>query len=490
MSRLKIDFLGTETERKARRTTTLIAVGFSVVVGLLAAIGAGASYRAAAHGTTVFEEVGNLPVIAEIRRLAWGSGSDTSLQTPDNRITFLMLGIGGEGHDGAQLTDTILLASVDMTTKKIGIVSIPRDLAFPLGGGKFMKINAVNAYAEQSHPGNGARETANAFQELFGVRIDHVIRLDFRGFAMFIDALGGLDINVERSFTDNQYPTDDFGPNPYKWQAVTFKQGSEHMDGARALMYVRSRHGSNGEGSDFARSRRQQIVMVAVKQKLLSRGTLMDPQRLMKLYEAIAKNLQSDLTAWDLVKLAPLAQGFSADQVVTNVLTDEPATGELTAANVEGSFMLFPKKQDWSQLREIAQNPFQTKEEHSAVLKPETTVNVEIRNGTHVNGFANQVQYELVREGYRINNIGNAEFRGYDRTVIYDLTGGSMPKELSALRKLLDANVSTASVTSDGSTTTSNRQIVGEGMEKEFINATNTDFLIILGDSSLGLIGQ
>jgi polyisoprenyl-teichoic acid--peptidoglycan teichoic acid transferase len=490
MHHLKIDFLGNETERKARRTTTLIAVGFSVAVGLLAAIGAGASYRAAAHGTTVFEEVGNLPVIAEIRRLAWGSGSDTSIKTPDNRMTFLLLGIGGEGHDGAQLTDTILLASVDLTTKKIGIVSIPRDLAFPLGGGKFMKINAVNAYAEQSHPGNGARETANAFQELFGIRIDHVVRLDFKGFDMFIDALGGLDINVEHTFTDNLYPTDDFGPNPYQYQSITFKQGPEHMDGARALMYVRSRHGSNGEGSDFARSRRQQLVILAVKEKLLSRGTLMDPQRLMKLYEAIAKNLQSDLTAWDMVKLAPVAQGFSGDQIVTNVLTDDPTTGELTAANVEGSFMLFPKKQDWSQLRDITQNPFQTKEERSAVLKPETTVMVEIRNGTHVTGFENQVQSALVNSGYRVNNIGNAESRAYDRTVIYDLTGGTKPKELASLKKLLDANVSTASPASNGSTTTSNRVIVGGGMEKEYINATNTDFLIILGDSSLGLIGQ
>ncbi|OGL73652.1 hypothetical protein A3E39_02140 [Candidatus Uhrbacteria bacterium RIFCSPHIGHO2_12_FULL_60_25] len=481
---LKVDFLGGEAERRARRTTAFLAVGFSVGVGLLAAIGAGASYRAATLGTTVFEEVGNLPVIAEIRRLAWGDESDGESVTPDNRLTFLFLGIGGEGHDGSQLTDTILVASVDLTSKKIGIVSLPRDLAFPLGGGRFMKMNAVNAYAEQSHPGNGARDTADALAELFAVRIDHVVRVDFSGFEAFVDALGGIDVDVERSFTDNEYPTDD-----YKWKSVSFEKGRQRMDGATALQFVRSRHGGNGEGGDFARAARQQKVLVATKDKLISKGTFTNPQRVVKLYEAVAKNIQTDLSPWAIVKLAPFAQGFSKDDIASTVLTDGPE-GELTPANVEGAFMLFPKKQDWSEVREIVRDPFKTKEERLATFKPESDVRIEIKNGTYRNGFAGLVKDKLSGIGYQVSTVGNAAFRGYERTVIFDLTNGAKPSELARLKKLLDANVSTTlpSWLTNSSTNGADRAVVGEGLQPEQVNATNTDFLIVLGDSSLGIV--
>lgn len=481
---IKVDFLGGESERRARRTTAWMAVVFALAVGLFAAVGAGASYRAATHGTTVFEEVGNLPVIADIRRLAWGEGSGTA--DTDNRITFLLLGVGGEGHAGSNLTDTMLLATADLTEKKVGIVSIPRDLAFPLDGGRFMKINAVHAYAEQAHPGEGAKETAKAVGDLLSVHIDHVIRVDFHGFEAFIDALDGIDVDVERAFTDLEYPTEDD-----KWQTLTFEKGKQHMDGARALQYARSRHGNNGEGGDFARSHRQQIVMLAIKEKLLSKGTFTNPQRLLKLYQTVANNVQTDLSPFDLVKLAPLAQDFSQDRVVLNVLTDGPE-GELIPGNVEGAFMLFPRKQDWSELREIAQEPFTTREQRLEAAKPAGTVRVEVRNGTNVTGFASQVAERLGKVGYKVAGTGNAAFRGYERTVIFDLTNGAKPQELVRLKRMLDANVS-ANIPAWVTAATSGQaggSVFGEGLTKENLSATSTDFLIVLGESTRGIVDQ
>ncbi|MBD3252013.1 hypothetical protein GF380_06230, partial [Candidatus Uhrbacteria bacterium] len=215
---VKVDLLGGEAEQKARKTTAIIAVVFAVSVGLLASVGAGASYRAAAQGTNVLYEVGNLPILGDIRRLAWGSEDSGTVNTPDNRITFLILGVGGSGHSGPELSDTILIATVDTKEKRVGILSIPRDLSFPLNGGRFIKINAVNAYAEQSHPGEGARETADAIEDLLSIRIDHVIKFNFKAFEDFIDAMGGVEVDVERSFTDREYPTWDD-----KWQVVSFK---------------------------------------------------------------------------------------------------------------------------------------------------------------------------------------------------------------------------------------------------------------------------
>jgi polyisoprenyl-teichoic acid--peptidoglycan teichoic acid transferase len=484
---LKMDLLGGEAEKRARRNTAWTAVGFAVAVGLFAAIGAGASYRAATHGTTVFEEVGNLPVIAEIRRLAWGSASDVPVDK--DKMTFLFLGVGGEGHAGSNLTDTLLIATADLKEHRVGITSLPRDLAFPLGGGRFMKINAVHAYAEQSHPGEGSKETAKTIEDLLSIPIDHVVRVNFNGFKDFVDAIGGIEVNVERAFTDHEYPTEDD-----KWQTVSFEKGTQHMDGSRALIFVRSRHGSNGEAGDFARNHRQQLVMLALREKLLSKGTLANPQKLLKLYETVARNVQTDLSPWDLVRLAPLASDFSTEKITSHVLMDGPQ-GELVPGNVDGSFMLFPREPDWSEIRAILQDPFTSKEERLASARPQTPVRIDVRNGTNVTGFAGTVADKLSKVGYTVSTVGNAMFRGYEKTVIYDLTSGAKPQELARLKRLLQANVSATVpswVAASGAATTSDHGAAGslyaEGHTTERLSTTSTDFLIILGESTRGVV--
>ncbi|MFA4954159.1 MAG: LCP family protein [Patescibacteria group bacterium] len=476
---MKINLIGTESDKTARRKTIIVAAVFTLLVGLLATVGAGASYRAASRGTSVLGEMGNLFSLSDLKIFPWNSGSADSgpFSTPDGRLNILLLGIGGDGHDGAQLTDTIILASIDKNTSRVGLLSIPRDLAYPLGGGRFRKINAVNALNEVSHPGEGAVYTAKDFEKLFEVRIDRVIRLDFKGFEEFIDALGGVDVTVERSFSDSQYPTADDGPNPYHWTTISFNKGAEHMDGKRALTYVRSRHGSNGEGSDFARSRRQQIVLNAVRDKLVSLGTLGNPKKLTDLWTALSSHLQTNLTAWDLIKLIPMAIDYSKTKIVMNVMTDA-ADGELIPANVDGAAMLFPKKPDWTELRALAADPFTSKAERNKSLSPNENIVLEIRNGTLRTGFAAQAATKLEAIGYTVENTGNATKRGFERSVIYDLTGGRKQTELARLKKLLDADVSQPA----------NGKIIYDNGAKENVSSSATEFLIVLGNSSLGAI--
>lgn len=475
---LKINLLMNDSDRQARRTTVTVAAVFTLVVGLLAAVGSGASYRASTRGTDVFQEVGNFFVFSELRRLVFGEGGSASsdpLKTPDGRLNVLLLGIGGAGHEGAQLTDTIIFASLDKETNRVGLVSVPRDLAYPMGGGRFQKINAVNAYLEQQHPGQGARLTAEAFESQFNTRIDRVVKIDFAGFEKLIDALGGVDVNVERSFTDRSFPTDPNGPNPYEWTSVSFTKGVEHMNGRRALQFVRSRHGSNGESSDFARARRQQIVLSAIRERMLSLGTLSNPKKVSDIWSTLSSHIETDLTAWDVIKLVPLAMNFSTDNITNRVFTDGP-DGELYPANN----MLFPNKSDWSEIRTAIADPFASKEEQLKQNKPSEAITLEIRNGTLRTGFAGQVATTLERSGYTIASTGNAARRGYERTVIYDLTNGSKPVELARLKKLLDANVS--AVPPDG------KIVLADGLTNEKVNASSTHFLVILGDSSLSLV--
>lgn len=480
---LTANFLPQDQEKKANRQTLFLAVVFTISVAAAAAIGAGASYRAVHLGTNVFSEVGNLPIISDMRRVMFGGDPANAAPVADDRfLNFLFLGVGGDGHDGPQLTDTIIFASVDLKEKKLGFVSLPRDLAYPLGGGRFEKINAVNAYAEQDHPGEGASRTKDALATLLETRIDHVVRIDFKGFSEFIDAINGVDINVERGFSDAQYPTTD-----EKWTTISFKKGVQHMDGATALTFTRSRHGTNGEGSDFARSARQQLVIMAVREKLLSLNTLGDPKKLAALYAAISQNVQSDLSVWDMVKLASLAKDLSHDRMTSNVLTDAEG-GELVAANVNGAFMLFPRKPDWSEIRDIVKDPFISKQEQIAKDQPKDHVKVEIKNGTQRTGFASQAAVKLEKMGYEITAFGNANRRGYDRSVIFDLTSGKKPAELNRLKKLLGADFSMTTPT--GSASSTMRIVYGNGLSPERIFSPNSDFLVILGETSVGLVEE
>lgn len=475
----------TTSERSVSRQTIILAIVFSVIVGLLSAAGATASYRANARGTSIISEIQRLPLISHMERVI-GIPPETepiaSETQEKDRMNVLLLGIGGEGHEGSQLTDTIMLASIDLKQKRIGMLSIPRDLAYPLGGGRFEKINAVNAYFEQDHPGEGAARTAEAFSTLLGQPIDHVIKIDFAGFAKFIDALDGIEVDVERTFTDYQYPTLD-----KKWMTVSFKKGRQTMDGKTALAYARSRHGNNGEGSDFARSRRQQIVIMAVRSKLLSLGTLTDHRALANLYTAITNHIQTDFTPWNALALAPLLKDFSSDRVNLQVLTDEPGK-ELVAANVNGAFMLFPKNPDWSEIRALAAEPF--KEVATTANDVATTTNptppattarprIEVRNGTTRTGFAAQMAAKLEKNGYEVKAFGNAIRRGYEETVIFDLTQGKKSQELTTLKKALQATVSL-----------SQPEIIRptDGLAAEKPTGGEIDFFVILGEASYPLL--
>lgn len=481
---MKVDFLHAQYDRAARRTTATVVVVFTVFVGVLASIGAGASYRSAYRGTSVLGEIGNLPVIADIRKLVLGTQASTGdpSATPDGRINVILFGVGGASHSGSQLTDSILLASVDTETDRIGLLSIPRDLAYPLGGARFQKINAVNAYAEQEFPGEGAQVAAKSIGKLLGLRMDHVMKIDFQGFVKFVDALDGIDVTVERGFADAQYPTLDD-----KWQTVSFKKGPQHMNGEQALIFVRSRHGSNGEGGDLARNRRQQIVLHAIRDRLMSRGVFTSPSKIAELWGVVSSHIQTDLSVWDMVKLAPLAARFDRNKIVSHILSADPG-GELVITSMEGlGSMLFPRQPDWSEIRALAANPFETKEERAAAERVIGDVRVEIKNGTLRAGFAAQVAEALRQRGYTVTGTGNALQRGYEKTVIFDLTGGKKTTELAKLKSVLSANVSSVlPAWLNGSH--AQRVVYSEGLTAEPVNASTTEFLVILGDSSLSFI--
>jgi len=170
------------------------------------------------------------------------------------------------GYDSvAFLADSIMILSYYHNEQKIATLSIPRDFYVTDGGGTY-RINAIYPFAEKKQPGTGAQAMADFLSRELDIPIHYWLSVNFQGVKQIIDAIGGIEVNVTVPFTDYEFPTDNY--SGYIRPAPTFEKGLQQMDGNRALIYARSRHGTNGTGSDFDRSRRQAEISSAILQKL------------------------------------------------------------------------------------------------------------------------------------------------------------------------------------------------------------------------------
>ncbi len=352
----------------------------------------------------------------------------------DDRINILLLGIGGAGHEGPLLTDTIIVLSIKPSTADVAMISLPRDLLveFPKYG--FRKINNMLAFAQDiDYQGELEVYASEIVGSVIGVPIHYFARIDFKGFEKIIDDLGGVDIYVDQAFTDYQYPDENYGFEP-----VTFQQGWEHMNGARALKYVRSRHGTNGEGSDFARSRRQQKVLIAVKQKLLGVNALLAPTTIVNALNDLGSHSKTNLEVWQMLKLGKFAPKIQDGAFITRVFDASPESPLKAITTDQGAYALVPKDGSFGEVRFITRNIFTL----GAIARE--NARIKIQNGTTVAGLGQTIASELSGLGYTISSVANAQAKDYTKTIVYDLSGGTKPLTLATLQAKLNAKVVSA----------------------------------------------
>lgn len=485
--------------RPARRLATAMAVFAVMIIGVL-------SYGVVAGGESAGGSFPSLSFFSTLRHLI--GAEDRGLRGEDrDRVNVLLMGIGGAGHEGPQLTDTILLASYQPSTGKVGLLSIPRDMAVTIPGYGERKINGANAYGEAAASGSGPRLASTVVEQTFGQPVDYYVRVDFDGFAKLIDTLGGLDVYVDHSFVDVNYPilgkedtncgsVETASPGAEsamqpvygcRFESLSFREGWNHMDGSTALKYVRSRHGTNGEASDFARSRRQQKIILAVKDKVLSAGTLLNPVRLNELRDTLQKNIATNFETWELLRLAQVFNGFDTSKLSTRVL-DASDDSPLYATSLNGAYVLLPKNDDWRPIRDAATRIFEATAEVAVAPKPKPAfARVEVQNGTTVAGLALSISRQLSSQGYDVVKISNAAERGYDHTVIYDLTDGKGSETLQQLQEYFKADVARTSGgrLTDDNAISKNLTLPADTTSKP---ETPVDFLVILGEHSASLV--
>jgi LCP family protein required for cell wall assembly len=423
--------------------------------------------RSLPPGESVFDEI---PVVSQLRSFIFADDRTEEVKD-DGRTNILFLGVGGPGHDGPQLSDTMFLATLDAEGKRAGIISIPRDLLVDVPGKGERKINAANAYGEEKGFGEGPKLAAEVVEQVFGTKIDYYVRVDFSAFETIVNQIGGIDVYVDRTFTDERYPTKDLG-----YETITYPAGMQHMNGAEALKYARSRHGNNGEGSDFARSARQQKVMYAVKQKVLSSSTLLSPTTINNILKTVKSHVVTNMSPLDMISVFREYKDFEQKNIVTKVLIPGD-TEPLYETYVGGAYVLLPKNPDWSELRALPTTIFDapSKTTEVAVLP----AHVEVQNGTMVNGLARETAGKIAKNGFVVAKIGNAAEKNVQKTVILDLTLGKRPADLNRLKKILGAE---SSVPSDGwSYTTEIIPTDGVQVAGTTPQPKDLDFLVILG---------
>jgi anionic cell wall polymer biosynthesis LytR-Cps2A-Psr (LCP) family protein len=263
-------------------------------------------------------------------------------------LNFLILGIAGGNHQGKDLTDTIMFASLNPYQKQLTLVSLPRDIWIEKWRAK---LNSIYHY-------KGLAETKKTVEEILDQKTDYGMIIDFEVFQKIIDTLGGITVDVERSFDDYKYPipgkeNDLCNGDPLyrcRYEHLHFEAGKQFMDGQTALKFVRSRNAQGEEGTDFARAARQQKVILAIKDKIFSKEFLLSPEKVIQLFKLITLNIQTDIPKekyWQLLKAGSKIRNIKTTTVNSNYLINPPISKKY-----DNQWVLVPKSGSWSEIQE------------------------------------------------------------------------------------------------------------------------------------------
>lgn len=234
---------------------------------------------------------------------------------PGGRVNILLTGVDTAPGRNHALTDTLIVLSVDPVGSTVSMVSVPRDMVdVPLGNGDVFgpKINSLQGYAARhpkEFPNGPGRALPDAIGALLGIPIHYSAQVDLGGFVRMVDAVGGVDITVDKAIRDPDYGGFGVGPG---W---SIKPGEHHLDGANALAYARIRR-AKGE-SDFTRAARQQEVLVALRDAAVKDNLLFSLPRLLG---ALGDTVRTDLPASRLPELAALAEEIDGDATTLVVI--------------------------------------------------------------------------------------------------------------------------------------------------------------------------
>ncbi|MFH1485181.1 MAG: LCP family protein [Chloroflexota bacterium] len=322
------------------------------------------------------------------------------------RVNILLLGVDRRPNEAnaPTRTDTIILASLDPGGKTVGLLSIPRDLwvDIPLKDGTIVqdRINTAYFYGDYyRQPGGGPALAMETVRRNLGVKVHYYAAIEFNGFQKMIDTLGGITVQLEKPLVDPQFPTPDYGI-----MSVYIPAGVQHLDGTKALWYARSRY----QDADIGRMKRQQEILLAIRDRALQLGVL---PKLPGLAGQLGKAVKTDLAVPEIMTLASLAQEVEPANITCRFLDMSYVTPAVTSGGAE---VLLLDRQKATALVDEMFCDTRLREEDASVL---------VLNGTTKAGVAAKVASYLRSQEVAEVNTGNADTSSYKETVIYDCSG-------------------------------------------------------------------
>lgn len=353
--------------------------------------------------------------------------ADVQFEFPERYVNIVLLGSDKRESGGAWRTDTMIVVSLDTEQRIVRLLSIPRDLWVYIPGHGYDRINTADLWGELAQKGGGAETIRQTLYQNLGIPIHYYVRVDFEGFKRIIDALGGVDIDVECELTD-----------------IELTPGRHHMNGTQALWYARSRITTN----DFDRSRRQRKILMALWQQHLNKEIIL---KLPALWSALIDTVQTDLPLDQVISLAYLGLQLDPSRIYSQSIGPWQVENWTTP---EGAAVLLP---NYDAIQELL-NSFYGEIDWAFVEKVNRT-DVEVLNGTWQDQAAHLASTSLAWAGFQIAGTGMADRQDYAETQIIVYNADQDTAELVA--QLVDAPPTAVQYQTDPSSPVAIRVILG-----------------------------
>jgi LCP family protein required for cell wall assembly len=351
-------------------------------------------------------------------------------QLPDpwngtERVTILLMGLDyrdWSSEEGPPRTDSMMLVTLDPVSQTGGMLSIPRDLWVDIPAYGHGRINTAYFLAERDRlPGGGPALAVKTVEKFLGVPIQYYVQIDFGAFIRMVDEIGGIEVDL-----DNHIWVDPIG-DVGRFNTVLLSPGKQVLNGELTLAYARAR---KTEGGDFDRSRRQQEVALAIRDRILSLGmvpTLIT--RAPNLYDELASGIHTNLSLDEMIGLALLAVRMPRENIKSGVIgPPDMVTLENVLYGGEQAEVLKPVPDQIRQLRDVifastsAIGPSIEADDSQSAAGQEGA-RIAVLNGAGQEGLASQTAELLQGFGFNIVEVGNADFMDYPQTRVVDYTG-------------------------------------------------------------------
>jgi LCP family protein required for cell wall assembly len=402
--------------RRSRRTALKV---FVVAIALFLISGTVFGARMLTVGSGVFNGDGSDGFFAQLKALF--GDAQPLIGENDDRVNFLLLGKGDDSHDGALLTDTIIVASLKPSTKEAAMLSIPRDLFVNVPNFGQSKINGAYAFGEQAGtPGGGAEVARETVEEITGLDIPYYVVVDFKAFEKIVDDLGGIDVTIEEPFYDYLH-------------AIQYDAGEEHFTGQQALYYIRGRYIEPAAlAGDFHRAERTQALLARLYDKGKQLNPVSDLTKITGILSSLGDHVRTNLTPAELRRVYEIAGAISIDQIRSRVI-DDGETGLVYGNSIPvggiNMSVLSPNDPTFGEIQAFAAAMFEA--------EPPAAENatLEIQNGTETVGVASSFSESFSE--LEVLSVTNADDSDYDETFIVDNSDGKVPQSLALLLEAL-----------------------------------------------------